>query len=203
MTWLCPRTAAKACALSNPEIVSLHINCDPTLREDNDDDASYTPPFGFPHKYLLLDVGTQIVARTSGDPLDCDSVDAMVDFCRFHLPPYFQRCAESADFEDIDDMSPQLTVLRQKVMEQITPAKWSTYLSQWKAEKADKAKKDSLGQRAYTSEKAGSGVERMGLTEDDSERLLDILFNAKSVKFDQEFSKLDLGDVFGVSGSKK
>jgi len=202
MTWQCPRTAAKACALSNPEIVFLHTNCDPTLREDNDD-TPYTPPFGYPHKYLLLDVGTQLVARTTGDTLDCDTVDAMVDFCRFHLSPYFQRCAESADFENVDDMSPKLTALRQKVMEQITPGKWSTYVSQWKAEKADKATKEALGQKVYTSEKASSGVERMGLTKDDSERLIDILFNLNSVRFDQEFSKLKLGDEFGKSGSKK
>lgn len=201
MTWQCPRTPAKACALNNFEIVFLHTNCDPTLRDDNDD-AHYKPPFGFPHKYFLLDVGTHLVAKTTGDPLDCDTVDAMVDFCRFHLSPYFRRCAESADFDDVDDMSPQLTVLRQKVMEQITPGKWSTHLSQWRVEKADKAEKDALGQQVYTSEKASSGLKRMGLTKDDSERLIDILFNFNSVEFDQEFSKMNLGDVFGVSGSK-
>lgn len=89
MTWRCPRTAAKANrGLRNPEIAFLHVDCDPTLRDEEDDDV-YTPPFGYPHKYLLLDVGTQIVAKTSGYPLDCETVGAMVDFCRFHLPPYF------------------------------------------------------------------------------------------------------------------
>jgi len=95
-------------------------------------------------------------------------------------------------------MSPQLAVLRQKVMEQITPKKWSTYLSQWKIEKADRATKEALGQQVYTLEKASSGVERMGLTEEDSERLINNLFNFNSEAFKSglEFSKLKLSDAF-------
>jgi hypothetical protein len=42
----------------------------------------------------------------------------------------------------------------------------------------------------YTKEKASSGVERMGLTEEDSDRLTDILFNFSSLDF--EMAKLKL-----------
>jgi transketolase len=130
----------------------------------------------------------------------------MVDFCRFHLPPYFQRCAESEDFEDGDESSEELyehedfeglsppspsrMEHRQKVMDQITPQKWKTYFSQWKAEKADKATKEASGELVYIKEKASSGVERMGLTEEDSDRLTDILFNFSSLDF--EMAKLKL-----------
>jgi hypothetical protein len=199
ITWPCPRNPKASRGPSNPEIVSLHVCCDPTIREDDNDID--TPSFGYPHKLLLLDVSTHIVARTSGQPLDCEIVDAMVDFCRFHLPPYFQRCWESEDFEDEDEepdeyfeslkaTSSSRMEHRQKVMDQITPQKWKTYFSQWKAEKAEKATKEAGGELVYTKEKARSGVERMGLTEEDSNRLTDILFNFSSLDF--EMAKLKL-----------
>lgn len=134
----------------------------------------------------------------------------MVDFCRFHLPPFFQRCAESEDFEDkeedadphledLDEKSPSRPSrieLRQKVMDEITPRKFETYLAQWKDEKADKIAKEFCGELVYTEEKARSGVERMGLTEQDSERLINILFNFNNI--DQELRKLNFeGLKFG------
>lgn len=205
-TWQCPRTSSKAAhGPSNPEVVSLHVCCNPAANEGDDSDID-AESFGYPHKLLLLDVGTHIVAKTSGEPLDCGIVEAMVDFYRFHLPPFFQRCAESEDFEDEeDDVDPRLEdmvekspsrpsrlELRQKVMDEITPQKWKTYLDQWKAEKADKIVKESRGEAVYTVEKARSGVERMGLTEQDSQRLINILFNCKDV--DQEMLKLNFGE---------
>lgn len=103
----------------------------------------------------------------------------MADFCRWHLSPYFQRCAESADYEGLDEMSPRRFELRQKVMDQITPEKWSTYLAQWKVEQAERSAANFRGVCVYTLEKARAGLERMGLSEDDSDRVQSILFNSR------------------------
>jgi hypothetical protein len=88
------------------------------------------PHFGLPDMRFNLDFGTHLVARADGQPLTGATVDAMVDFCRYHLMPYFQRCAESGDSQDLDEMSPRHIEHREKVMEQITPGKWKTYLAQ-------------------------------------------------------------------------
>jgi hypothetical protein len=136
--------------------------------------GSYTyldlPEFGTPNPRFNLDVGTHLVARLDGKPLTGDTVDAMVDFCRYHLKLYFQECTASAYIQGLDDMSPLHFGYRQKVMDQITPEMWKTYLAQWKAEKIDKTAAESRGDRVYTIEEASSGVERMGLTEEDGRR---------------------------------
>jgi hypothetical protein len=168
--------------------VVLHVCCDPTLREGSEADVN-VPSFGLPDMRFNLDVGTHLVARADSQPLTGETVDAMVDFCRYHLMPYFQRCAESGDFEDLDEMSPRRIEHRQKVMEQITPEKWKTYLTQWKAEQIDKSEAASRGGHAYTIEKASAGVERMGLSEDDCERVTDILFNMRKNHLDLYKSK--------------
>jgi hypothetical protein len=163
---------------TNSKIAALHVCCDPALREGNSTSMD-VPDFGLPHMRFNLDVGTHLVARHNGQPLTGETVDAMVDFCRYHLGPYFQRCAESGDFEDLHEMSPRRIEHRQKVMEQITPEKWKMYLSQWKAEQIDKSEATARGGRVYTIEKASAGVERMGVSEDDSERVNCILFNMR------------------------
>jgi hypothetical protein len=97
MTW--HSSAKVTCGPNNPEIVSLHVCWDPALREDGNDIV--TPCFGLPDKLHLLKTGTHLVSRESRQPLDCETLEAVVDFCRFHLPPYFQRCAESEDSEKV------------------------------------------------------------------------------------------------------
>jgi hypothetical protein len=90
------------------------------------------------------------------------------------------------------EMSPSRFKLRQEVMDQITPEKWKTYLAQWKAEKIDKSEAESHGRRVYTIGKARTGVERMGLTEDDYKRLSGISFNLRDL--DLENYKLKYGE---------
>jgi hypothetical protein len=161
----------------NPKIVSLHICCDPTLRKGSSDEDM--PEFGWAPMRYNFDVGTHLVARGSGEPLTGETVDAMASFCLFHLSPYFQKCMENSHAEYVDEKSPSRSELRQKVMDQITPENWKTYLAQWKAEQIDKAAAESRGDRVYTIEKARAGLERMGVSEDDSDRVSDILFNMR------------------------
>lgn len=54
----------------------------------------------------------------------------------------------------------------ESVLGEITKTKWSQYLAQWKAEKEDVSDELEL-----TLWKASSGLERMGLTQEDSWRL--------------------------------
>lgn len=68
---------------------------------------------------------------------------------------------------------------------EITPKKWETYLAQWKAEKADAEAAKAAGNHSFKIEKAQSGLERMGLTEDDSDRLTSVFFNTPAVHMDR------------------
>lgn len=63
------------------------------------------------------------------------------------------------------------------VLEEITPEKFSVYVLQWEAEKADAAGAEARGSHPYTLKKAKAGLERMGLTKDDYYRIVTILFN--------------------------
>lgn len=127
-----------------------------------------------------LGVGAHLLYRINDGPLTMEKVEAMADFCRFHLKPYFQRCAKFFEDENLDEMSPRRLEQRQKVVDQITPAKWSTYLAQWKVEQTDRSEAERRGCHAYTIEKARAGEERMGVSEDDSERLRSILSNTRA-----------------------
>ena len=137
--------------------------------------------FGLPdlpmESLISEEIGTHLVARADGKPLETETVDAMADFCRFHLGPYFWRCEESCDDEDLSETSPRRLEHRQKVMGEITPERWSQYLAQWKVEQTERSAAHSRGDLVYTIEKARAGLERMGLTKDDSDRVRCILFN--------------------------
>jgi hypothetical protein len=140
--------------LENAAIVELHAGTDVNLHENR-----------FPFNGGL---GTHLVARMDCRPLTGDMVNAMVDFCRFHLTPHFRSCAAAASTEDH-----KMHLL--DLAEQLTPGNWSNYFTQWQAEQAG-----GTSERAYTIEKARAGKERMGLTEDDLERLMSLLFNTQA-----------------------
>jgi hypothetical protein len=173
ITWEVP--AKTSVRRYNPQIVRLHICWDPTM-----------PRFGWAPERYNLDVGTHLVARADGQPLTGETVDAMVDFCRFHLSPYFQFCIEmeQVHLEHPDKMLLSCSELRQKVMDQITPENWKTYLAQWKAEQIDRSAATARGDRVYTIEKARAGLERMAVSEIDSDRVSDILFNMRDFGLD-------------------
>jgi len=86
---------------------------------------------------------------------------------------------EASHLDHPGEFSPNRSELRQEVMDQMTPEKWKTYLAQWKAEQIDRSAAMARGDRVYTIEKARAGLERMGVSEDDSDRVSDILFNMR------------------------
>lgn len=140
-------------------------------------DCSRTSFFGSSY----MGRGSWIVARHDKRPLDCKVVEALTDFCRYHLIAYFEKCKESIESEK--KVGPSNTLLarirkhREMVLEEITPEKFSAYVSQWEAEKADTAGAEASGFHPYTLEKAKAGLERMRLTKDDYHRIVTILFN--------------------------
>jgi hypothetical protein len=91
---------------------------------------------------------------------------------------------EQVHLEHPDKMLLSCSELRQKVMNQITPENWKTYLAQWKAEQIDRSAATARGDRVYTIEKARAGLERMAVSEIDSDRVSDILFNMRDFGLD-------------------
>jgi hypothetical protein len=116
-------------------------------------------------------IGTHLVARVDGQPLTCDMANAMADFCRFHLTPYIEKNWAARSSGGHND----LMTAEREFDDQLTPGKWTTYFAQWQAEQAG-----GTSERAYPIEKARAGKERMGLTEDDRERLMSLLFNTQA-----------------------
>jgi hypothetical protein len=111
--------------------MALCVDCDPTPEPDS------ISVFGYPNLPLECEIsqeiGTHLVARADGKPLKAETVDAMADFCRFHLEPYFLRCEKSCDDEDLSETSPRRLEHRQKVMEEITPRSGASILHSGKS----------------------------------------------------------------------
>ena len=70
--------------------MALYVGRDPTLPEPDDVDL-FDDMFGYTDLPDLCleseEIGTHLVARADGKPLKAETVDAMADFCRFHLGP--------------------------------------------------------------------------------------------------------------------
>lgn len=143
----------------------MHVSCDPKAESDahNPDSAS----FGWTSKAHDSEAGTRIVASAALEHISADSVNAFGDFCRWHLTPYFQ----AYDDQGGDAKALAGSVMpSESVLGEITKAKWTQYLAQWKAEKEDVGDELEL-----TLWEASSGLERMGLIQEDSWRLRQVL----------------------------
>ena len=169
--------------MTNQHITFMHVNCDPNT---NNVLSKHSSLFGFAPMLLQNDVGTQLVASTTKTPLSAEIVEAFGDFCQWHLTPYFEQYCQNAKTAE----APVGGI--KQVLDQITNAKWTEYLSQWKAERKDAAASSARGTRTYTLAKASSGLERMGVTEDDSERLNSIL--RTSLESYLDLNKLRFGE---------
>lgn len=166
LTWKCPTSFALP---TDQHITFMHVNYDPNASNVLSKNSA---PFGFAPMLFQNDVGTQLVASTTKNPFSTETVEAFGDFCQWHLTPYFEQYCEKAR----DAAAPVSGT--KKVLDQITNTNWTKYVSQWKAERKDAAASSARGTRAYTLAKASSGLERMGVTKDDSERLTSILYTS-------------------------
>jgi hypothetical protein len=193
ITWKCPTSQSP---LTNQQITFMHLSCDPDAELDPQNHGSSS--FGWAPMLFQSNVGTQLVARVanrknllagaSNKHLSVETVQAFGDFCQWHLAPYMQKYGEEGgdDAAAPDSVKPSAHVLSQ-----ITNVKWTEYLSQWKAEKEDVTAVEAHGKRAYTSEKANSGLERMGLTEEDSDRICSILCSSHQAHLDSYKSRFE------------
>ncbi|KAM0724187.1 hypothetical protein Q7P37_000069 [Cladosporium fusiforme] len=85
------------------------------------------------------------------------------DVCNQHITFMHLSCDPNAEFDTLKNIGAfeRLNPHRQNVLNEITPDRWSEYMSQWKAEKADATAAEASGKRAYTLAKAKTGLERM------------------------------------------
>ena len=112
----------------------MHVTCDPNAK--NDVIPKDSAPFGYAPMLFQNDVGTQLVASTTKTSLSAETVEAFGDLCQWHLMAYFQKYSE----EGGDAAAPPGSVKpSMQIQGEITKAKWTEYLSQWKAEKKDAA----------------------------------------------------------------
>jgi hypothetical protein len=184
LTWKCP---ASRPPLSNSCIDYMHVSCVPDDSQDRD--GAEFVKFGWAVKGWPGDAGTQLVASGTMQHISVDRVAAFGDFCQWHLSPYFQKYSDGGGDAKAAAGSIKPS---QQVLNEMTEEKWTEYLSQWNAEKDDAAAALAHGTPSYTLAKASSGLERMGVTEDDSDRLSAIL--SGSVEPDLDLYKLRLGD---------
>lgn len=183
LTWKYPSSQP---SFKNQHITFMHIGCNPDIRSNDEPNRA---SFGIAPMKYQDGVGTQLVASAAMKNLSAEAVEAFGDFCQWHLMPYTQRYMEETD----DEVAPTASVkakARNQVMGQMTNAKWTEYFAQWKAEKQDASAAEARGTHPYTLQKASSGVERMGLTEHDSDRLRYVLCGS----LEQYLRKLDLSD---------
>jgi hypothetical protein len=182
LTWKYPTSQP---SFKNQHITFMHIGCDPEAKWTGKPDCA---TFGWAPMKYQDGVGTQLVASAAMKHLSAETVEAFGDFCQWHLMPYVQ-----SSFEQEEDEDPRAAVqARQQVLDQMTNAKWTEYTAQWKAEKKDAAAAKERGTRAYTLEKASSGLERMGVSENDYDRLGHIL--CTSLEQHIQLFKLGLSD---------
>lgn len=159
LTWQCPNARR---SWHNPQITHMHVSCDPAAEGDTQDPSRRS--FGHPSTPYQHDAGSQLVARPSREHLSADIVEAFGGFCQWHLVPYFRMFGNCKNVKKLASRKEYIDW----VLGEITEAKWTEYLAQWKAEK--EAQK-SHPARAHKLGSAGLGLERMGLTEEDSWRL--------------------------------
>lgn len=163
LTWKEP-TSRKP--LKNQQIAFMYISCNPKDELDAQDPRSAS--FGWTAKVHECEAGTRTVASATLEHISIDTVNAFSDFYRWHLTPYFQAYDDQGG--DAKALTAGSTMPSEGVLGEITKAKWTQSLAQWKAEKEDVSDELEL-----TLWKASSGLERMGLTQEDSWRLRQVL----------------------------
>lgn len=147
----------------------MHVCCNPKAELDAQNPRSAS--FGWTPVVHDSEAGTRIVASAAFEHISIDTVNAFGDFCRWHSTPYFQAYDDQGEASG-EDKAPTIgsAIPSDSVLGEMTKAKWAQYLAQWKAEKEDGS--DAL---ELTLWKASSGLERMGLTQEDSWRLRQVL----------------------------
>lgn len=149
----------------NKTINYLDFECDPSCK------------LGLPPSRFV----TRLIARSDMQPLDCETVEALIDFCRYHLMAYAEKCEKSIELEmnpDVSSIEPSRVLPhRQKVLDQIEPDNFSEYAQQWTAERSMLQPLEVWDIRADTVERAKAGLERMGIMKEDYNRITSILFN--------------------------
>lgn len=144
----------------------MHVSCNPKAELDAQDPRCAS--FGWTPRIHDSEAGTRIVASATLEHVSIDTVNAFGDFCRWHLTPYFQ--AHDDQGGDAKALTADSAMPSESVLGEITKVKWTQYLAQWKAEKEDVSDELEL-----TLWKASSGLERKGLTQEDSWRLRRVL----------------------------
>ena len=143
----------------------MHVSCDPKAELDAKNPSSAS--FGWTPIVHDSEAGTRLVASAAREHISPDTVNAFGDFCQWHLTPFFQ----AYDDQGGNAGGAADGVMRsESVLGEITKSKWAQYLAQWKPEKEDVC--DML---EHTLWKASSGLERMGLTQEDSWRIRHVL----------------------------
>lgn len=167
LTWKYP---ASRRPLKNLHTAFMHVSCNPKAEVDTN--APDSASFGWTPAVQDHEAGTRLVASATMEHLSPETIDVFGDFCQWHLTPYFQ----AYDDQGGDSKAPAGSVkLSGSVLGEITKAKWAQYLAQWKSEKEDAAAAEACDVLEHALWKASSGLERMGLTQEDSWRLRSVL----------------------------
>ncbi|GAB7335189.1 hypothetical protein MBLNU13_g07614t1 [Cladosporium sp. NU13] len=141
--------------LENQHITFMHIGCNPKAKWTGKPDCA---TFGFAPMMYQNDVGTHLVASATMGNLSAETLEAFCDFCQWHIIPYVRKYVED---KAAAERGTKFAKASKQVLDQMTNAKWTEYLEQWRAERKDASAAKERGTRAYTLEKTSSGLERM------------------------------------------
>lgn len=149
----------------NQPVSFMHRSCDPDAEPDEKNGNS---SFGFPPTWWDRDVGNVLIARKDRKALQADTAEAFGAYCAYHIGAYNQWQLER-DGE---------AWFKKAMLDEITPAKWTTFMEQWRHEKEkDSASRDGVAES--DEEETINGIARMALNEKNKWKLTDRLLRTR------------------------
>ncbi|SMR63121.1 unnamed protein product [Zymoseptoria tritici ST99CH_3D1] len=111
-------------------------------------------------------MGNMLVVRADGKPLDPETVDIFVDFCRTYPMVTIMRAKGGKTIGETYEGKKRYGGVAEAFLNQISPADWVVYQKEWKALKAETEASEAISNGGEGQVVAdGSEVTRAGLTD--------------------------------------
>lgn len=117
-----PKVPREPTGHCNEKVTFMMLSCDPSSSR-----------FGWaPLHWTGGRVPNVLVARLDRQPLNVDTFQAFADFCRYRMQPFFEWSCEIEGRHTAKHTEAKILV-----MQEMTPARWSDYWSEWRIRHVD------------------------------------------------------------------